>query len=144
MLFLEDVIQIFGSNIECVGLFQKKNQGGWGNTFLNPPPPLSSPGNSTKLCLIPWKISKTKIQDTWKFHTIFSSSPLEFHFVTLVWNSTSFLINSSKFHMLFLRYPWNCPWNIQVMCIECLRRQWHTGELFYYQWPPFHHIIWEG
>ena len=27
---------------------------------------------------------------------------------------------------------WNCSFNTQVICIECLRSQRHTGELFYY------------
>ena len=45
---------------------------------------------------------------------------------------------------LFFFFFWNCPLNIQVICIRWLRCEWHTGELFYYQWPGFHHLIWEG
>ena len=41
---------------------------------------------------------RAKTQDLWKFRMIFSwPSPK---------NSTLFLINSCKFHMLFLWYPW--------------------------------------
>ena len=37
-----------------------------------------TPGSSTKLCYIHWNfMSKTKNQDPWKFHIIFSGSPFE-------------------------------------------------------------------
>ena len=116
--------------------------------------PLEIPG---KAKLHSWKFlqncvrslenSKAKNQVPWNFHAIFSWPPLEFP------------VNSWKFHMLLFWYPrkfhirsptvfffffWNCPLNTKVIHIRCLRCQWHTGELFYYQWPGFHHLIWEG
>ena len=95
-----------------------------------------------------WSLENSRAinQVLWKFHTIF--------FLVTLRNSS----NSWKFYMLFFRYPrkfhipsptacfffWNCPLNTQVICIGCLRCQWHTAELFYYQWLGFHHVIWEG
>ena len=96
------MIQFFGSNIECVGLFQKKKQGGLRKYFFEPSlhyPPLEIPQNCVR--------SLKKIS-TPKTKTLGNSTL--FFFVTLG-NSTSFLIISWKFHMPFLRYPWNCPWN---------------------------------
>ena len=147
MIFVEDVIPFFRSNIECVGLFQK-NRGVEDILFWNPLPGIFhffTTGNSRLKKVPPLEIdpfrdrsfenSKTKNQDPWKVHTIFLVS---FGY------STSFKASSWKFNMLFLRYPWNCPLKTQVMCSKCLMRQWHTGELFYYQWPRLHHLIWEG
>ena len=93
-----------------IGLFQKK-QGAWGHTFFKKNPGIfhfctspwrfqtkysSTPGNSTKLHLIPWKFQAQK----W--------IPLEiphYFFLVTLGNSPSFLTQSCKFHMLFLWYP---------------------------------------
>ena len=78
------------------------NRGGWGHTFLSIPWNVLfiyfTPENSRQMKAPPLEIvqtcvtsllgnSKTKNQNPWKFHIIFSWSAL-------------------KFHMLFLWYPW--------------------------------------
>ena len=95
-----------------IGLFQKKDKQGMRiyffekkqktlefSSFLLYPwkcqaKQIFTPGHSGNLCLTPWLgESKVKIQprrSIWKLHI----------------NSTSFLINPWKFHMLFLQYPW--------------------------------------
>ena len=94
-----------------LGYSRKKTNRGWGYTFLKKKKPLEfssfllypwkcqakqifTPGHSGNLCLTPWLgESKVKIQprrSSWKLYI----------------NSTSFLINPWKFHMLFLQYPW--------------------------------------
>ena len=62
----------------------------------------STPGNSMKLCYTHWNFrSKTKKQDPWKFHIIFSGSPLPF------------FIDPWNFHILFLNNPGTLP------CHQC-------------------------
>ena len=100
-----------------LGLFQKKSKQGKssGYIFLNPSPlpPWNfsffyfTPGNSRQNKVQPLDIpqncvkslgnSKAKNKDSRKFHITF--------LVTLG-NSTLFIINPWKFHMLFLWYPW--------------------------------------
>ena len=101
------------------GLFQKKSKqgdggggGSCGYTFLKKTlesfifllypwkfhtKQSSTPGYSTKLCQIPWNFQGQK------------QIPLEiphYFFLVTLGNSTSFLINPWKFHMLFLGYHW--------------------------------------
>ena len=99
------------------GLFQKTNKqtnsGSWGHTFLKNPPgifhfftlPLEIPDKTEHH---PWKFCKVV------FHPLEIPSPKTktpgnstwFFFLVTPGNSTSFLINLWKFHMLFLWYPW--------------------------------------
>ena len=86
------------------------NSGGWGYIFLKNPLEYSffyyTPGNSRQKkaqpldnpqnCVRSLGNSKAKNNDPWKFHTFFITFG----------NSTSFLFNPWKLHILFLWYPW--------------------------------------
>ena len=61
----------------------------------------TTPGYSTKIVFDRFQ-GKAKNKDPWKFHIIFSWLPFG--------NSTSFLVNPRKSHMLFLWYP--CKFHI--------------------------------
>ena len=94
---------------------ENPNIGSWGYTFLKNPwnfsffklyrqkfqtKPSSTPGYSKKLHYIPWKFQDQK------------QRPLEIphFFLVTLGNSTSFLINRLKFHMLSLWYPLQIPY----------------------------------
>ena len=85
--------------------------GSWGHTFLKfllefsifllyprkfQVKQSSTPGNSTKLCQIPGKLQGRKSRSLECPHYSFF----------FIGNSTLFLINPWKLHMLFLWYPW--------------------------------------
>ena len=82
--------------------------GGWGNTFLNPRPLLKF----FISLLYPWKLHKI-VLDTLEIPSPKTKNPaleiLRYFFLVTLGddNSTSFLVNTWKFHMLFLWYPAN-------------------------------------
>ena len=104
----------------------------------------STPGYSTKLCQIPWNFQGQK------------QIPLEiphYFFLVTLGNSTSFLINPWKFHMLFLGYHWefhilNSPpplgldflWNSPILK-KCLLLLFFvsilSSDLFIFLYAPF-------
>ena len=160
---------ILESNIECVGLFQIKNRWAEGILFSKPHMEyfvflhLESPDKTKlhpwkfyKIVLDPLKNSKAKNQVLRKFHTIFSWSTFEipFYFSLTPGNYTCSFFDTPGnsisllplffffFFFSFLDLPIEHS-SPQVICIKSLRCQWHTGELFYYQLPRFHQLIWE-
>ena len=74
-----------------LGLFQKKSKQGFQTKQS------STLGYSTKLCKIPWKFQGQKQRLPEIPH---------YSFLVTLGNSTLFIINPWKFHMLFLWYPW--------------------------------------
>ena len=107
---------------------KKTKKGDWGHTFLKKPLEFfsfllylwkfqtkqsSTPGNSAKLCFIPWKFQAQKPRPL--------EIPHDFFLVTLG-NSTSFLIKLWKVHMLFLWYPWK----FHIFNLPCLVFFWNS------------------
>ena len=88
------------------------NRKGWGHNFWKKTPgifrlvtlPLEVPdkmklipGNSTKLCYTHWNFQGQKPRPMEISH--------DFFWITWV-NSTSFCIDATNFHILFIQYPW--------------------------------------
>ena len=97
--------------MKAIGLFQKKNQTGGVEDILEPPLrifhfftlPLEildktklHPLEIQQICVRSHGNSKTKNQDPWKFHIIFSWSPLEIPFCVLLapGNSTCYFFDT--------------------------------------------------
>ena len=160
------VILIFNfldQTLNVLGYFRKKNRGVGDILFWKPPVeyfiflPLELPGKTKlhswkfyKIVLDSLKIPRPKTKSTGNSTQFFLGRPWKFQFVfnqLLEISHALFLIPQEIPYPLsqcFFFFFWNCPLNTQVICIGCLRCQWHTGELFYYQWPRFDHLIWEG
>ena len=114
---------------------KKCKQGCWGYYFLKTPPLNFSffyftPSNSRQSKAQPLDITQNCIRSKSKDQKQRPQEIPHYFLLVIFGNSTLFLINPWKFHMLFLWYPWKC----HILKLPCLDFFWNSPFVTLYHW----------